>query len=168
MLNNFVTCQIPKQQQPTRPPIPNNDTDDGLKKRQCFAIMNKLKFQFNCNGISENAFWCWALKSQGKDANGSRAQLEVVDWTILAARLHAAQQNTALFDVLCQGIKKEAHCQVYRINPDASEKRIFTGIFEKSVFQRCQTHANATQCVVRCHAYGQIENFKPQTNEVHS
>lgn len=48
----------PTPQQVTIPAaLPKSDCDDnGLKQRQCFAIVKTLKIRLNCQGISENAF----------------------------------------------------------------------------------------------------------------
>lgn len=148
-------------QQVTAPAALPKDDDNGRKQRQCFAIVKKLKYRFVKNGISENAFWCWALGTQGKDVIGSRNQFEVFDWTFIAARLEAAQKHPHMFDALCEQIQQQGSCRVYRINPDLSEKKVYTGIFDKSVYERCQRHADATGCTVRLHAYGECESFDP-------
>lgn len=164
MLNIFKNPPQPKPitQQDTPAALPQTDCDDnGVKQRQCFAIVRALKIRFVQKGISENALWCWALAAQGKDVIGSRSQFEVVDWTHLAARLHTAQQHPHMFEALCEQIHKQGNCRVYRINPDQSEVKVYDYIFEKSVYQRCQRHADATGCTVRLHAYGDSESFEP-------
>ena len=143
------------------PPAAHLYTDDGLKRRQCFTIMSELKYRFVKHGISENGFWCWALGTQGKDVIGSRSQFEVFDWTFIAARLEAAQRHKNLFDALCEQIHKQGNCRVYRINADLSETKVYTGIFDKSVYERCQQHADNTGCTVRLHAYGDCVSFEP-------
>lgn len=168
MLDNFQpTTQpqpIPQQVPPAAQPEPCDD--GGQKQRQCFAIVKTLKVRLHCKGITENAFWCWALGTQGKDVIGSRAQFEVVDYTILAARLHTAQQHKHMFDALCEQIHKQGNCRVYRINPDLSERKVYDYIFDKSVYERCQRHAEATGCMVRLHVYGQCEAFEPKERKL--
>jgi len=165
MLNNFVHLPHPTPQQvsnPAAPPQSECDDDDGLKRRHCFAIVKTLKIRLNCKGITENGFWCWALGSQGKEVIGSRSQFHVLDWTVLAARLETAQQHTHMFTALCEQIHTQGNCRVYRINPDLSEKKVFEGLFDKAVYERCQQHATATGCTVRLHAYGECEAFYPE------
>lgn len=162
MLNNFVSLPHPETQQVTPAAHPHADCDDnGLKRRQCFAIVKALKIRLNCAGITENGFWCWALGSQGKEVIGSRSQFHVLDWTLLSARLDTAQKHAHMFESLCEQIHKQGNCRVYRINPDLSEKKVYDGLFEKSVYERCQRHADATGCTVRLHAYGDCESFDP-------
>lgn len=160
MHNNQPTLHQPQPQHLT--PAATIPTEhDRQKQRQCFAIVGDLKIRFATAGISENAFWCWALGAQGKDVIGSRAQFEVVDYTILAARLQTAQQHPHMFESLCVEIHKQGNCRVYRINTDLSETKVYDAIFEKTVYERCQRHADATGCTVRLHAYGKCEAFEP-------
>ena len=140
--------------------------DDGLKRRQCFVIVSTLKYRFVQKGISENGFWCWALGTQGKNVIGSRSQFEEYDWTFIAARLAAAQDNVKLFDALCEQIHQQGNCRVYRINSDLSEIKVYDGLFEKSVYERCQPHADKTGCTVRLHAYSECESFEPKDRKL--
>lgn len=157
MRNLFVP--IP---QPTQQGSPSAATDDGgQKKRQCFAIVKSLKVRFLQRGISENAFWCWALATRDIAFMGSRAAMSTLDWTILSARLHTAQNDANMFDNLCQEIKQQANCRVYRIHADLSESQVFIGVFDKKVYERCQRHSDATGCTVRLHVFGTIETFEP-------
>jgi hypothetical protein len=163
MLNTFLT---PPHPQPTPQqvsvPAASQDADDGgLKRKQCFAIVRDLKPRFIQQGISENAFWCWALATRDLSFVGSRSEMSTLDWTILSARLATAQQNKQMFSVLCDEIQKQADCRVYRINADLSETKVYHAVFDKSVYERCQRHAEATGCTVRCHAYGACETFEP-------
>lgn len=161
MQGNFSHIPPPQQQNPAAQTLPECE-DDRHARGQCFAIVKALKLRFNCKGISENAFWCWALAAQGKDVIGSRSQFEVIDWTRLAARLATAQNLPHMFDALCAQILRQGSCRVYRINPDLTEKKVYTGIFEKAIYQRCKKHADATGCTVRLHAYGETEAFEPK------
>lgn len=163
MLNHFITPPQPTPQPLTPAAPPAIVQDDGRKKReQCFIIMRQFKNRLAQNGITENAFWCWALATRELPFTGSRSQLSALDWTILAARLQTAQQNPHMFNVLCKTIHKQADCRVYRINTDLTETQIHTGVFDKSVFERCQRHADRTGCVVRCHMFGERQMFEPK------
>ena len=164
MRNHFLNNPQPTSQQ-VRTPDAQHD-DGGHKQSQCFAIVKALKIRFIQKGISENAFWCWALGSQGKEVIGSRSQFEVLDWTILAARLQTAQTHQNMFDVLCKQIVTQGNCRVYRINPDLSETKVHEGLFEKSVYERCKRHADATGCTVKLHAYGECEAFEPKERKL--
>lgn len=163
MHKQFVSLLQPNAQQVQPPAAPNvSSDDDGKKRKQCFAILAKLKQRFVNAGISENAFWCWALAQRDISFLGSRMAMSTLDWTILAARLHTAQRHAAMFDALCEQIHKQGNCRVYRINADLSEQKVFDGLFEKSVYDRAGRHANATGCVVRVHAYNVVETFNPK------
>ena len=164
MLNQFITPPQPEMQQVNVPAA--HPDDDGLKRRQCFAIVKAFKMRFVRQGISENAFWCWALATRDRDVLGSRSEMSTLDWTILAARLQTAHNDSAMFDNLCQEIIKQANCRVYRINADLSEKKVYDGIFEKSVYERCQRHADATGCTVKLHAYGACDAFEPTARKL--
>lgn len=165
MLNNFVNPPQPHPQPQQVPPAAHRAPDchdDALKQRQSFAIVKALKNRFACNGISENEFWCWALAAQGKDVIGSRSQFEVLDWTLIAARLETAQRHKHMFEALCEQIHKQGNCRVYRINADLTEIKVYDGLFNKNIYERAQRHADATGCTVRLHAYGECESFEPK------
>lgn len=158
---NIATPRPPQRTQQVTPAAPLEFTDADLKKRQCFAIVKKLKRRFHLAGISENAFWCWSLGTQGLEVIGSRSQFEERNWTLLAARLDAAEKHPQLFEALCKQIKQQGNCRVYRINPDLSEIKVYDDVFEKSVYERSQRHADRTGCTVRLHAFGECESFEP-------
>lgn len=160
MRNHFLPLPQPQPTQQGNVPAAQV-TDEGLKRRQCFAIVKALKVRFIQKGISENALWCWALAQRDIAFMGSRSAMSTLDWTILAARLHTAQHNATMFDNLCGEIRKQGDCRVYRIHADLSEVKVFAGVFDKKVYERCQRHADATGCTVRLHAYATVETFEP-------
>ena len=135
--------------------------DKDRTKRQAFAIFAKRKRAFEKQGISEKAFWMWSLGTQDKDYRGSRDQFDVRDWTLLAARLCAIENNPFMLKALCEQIKTESNCSVTRVNRDQTEKQVYSGIFDESIFDRCKDHARATGCTVKLHVFGKLETFTP-------
>lgn len=72
-------------------------------RRQAFALVSQLKSRFNQRGISESDLWD-AIKSDF--GVSSRKQIGELGWTLLSARLQAAQRHSRLFDSFCRKIKK--------------------------------------------------------------
>lgn len=137
--------------------------DDSQSRRQCFAIVSKLKKRFASVGISESAIWSWSLGSRGLDVIGSRSQFSQHDWCYLAARLQAAQRDNVLFSALCDTIKTQGECRVYRIEDTAEHKQVFCGVFDTEILIRCQKHADASGREVILHAYGETKKYLPET-----
>ena len=107
-----------------------NKQSERLKQRQCFAIVNRLSKKLERHGITESALWSWSLGSRGLDVIGSRSQFSQHDWAYLAARLEAAQRDQVLFTALCETIKQQGECRVYRIEAGAEHKQVYTGVFD--------------------------------------
>lgn len=169
MLNIFENlCQNPIQEKMSEPietlPKVTAPEDAGVQRRRSFALFSELKGRFEEVDISENAFWCYMLQFRGQQFTGSRKQLADRDWTVIAARLHSARDNTSCFSQLVDEIKTKGSCRVYRINPDFSQERIFTGIFEKSLWERAEKYADKTGVNVLIVAYGSQKIFTPPVN----
>lgn len=161
MFNHLI--DPPTAEDTTRHALLDTVTDDdgGLKRRQCFAIVAKLESGFKQAGISNNAFWCWALATRDLPPYSSRSEMSTRDWTHLAARLQTAQQNHDMFNALVKLIKKQADCRVVRRNPDYSHKKVFHGLFEKKIIERAAEYADLTGCIIYLFAYGECEIFEP-------
>lgn len=136
--------------------------DDSQSRRQCFAIVSKLKPRFASQGISESAIWSWSLGSRGLDVVGSRSQFSQHDWCYLAARLEAAQRDKVLFSALCDTIKTQGECRVYRIEAGTEHKQVYCGVFDVDILFRCQKHADASGREVILHAYGETKKYLPE------
>lgn len=153
--------QQPNVQQLT-PAAQSHLPDDSQSRRQCFAIVSKLKKRFASVGISESAIWSWSLGSRGLDVIGSRSQFSQHDWAYLAARLEAAQRDQVLFSALCDTIKTQGECRVYRIEDSAEHTQVFCGVFDTDILFRCQKHADASGREVILHAYGETKKYLPE------
>ena len=72
-------------------------------ERQAFAIVNALRYDFHEEGLSEDDVWVFF---QNENSVESRTELTDEQWAIIAARLHTAQHNDAMFSVLCEDISE--------------------------------------------------------------
>lgn len=159
MLDNFLN--------PSDPMPPSKETavqtdDDGKRHAQkgCFATFNVLKHRFEKDGISESAFWSWGLWFSKKEPFGSRKQLDALNWSILTARLTAAQNDDACFQNLCSEIRHAGQCQVVRVD---TEKGVYSGLVDKQILSRAQKYADNNKCVVKLTAYDREETFFPKS-----
>ena len=164
MLNNFRSIPHPntEKEKVQQHPTAAQNGDDGKRHAQksCFATFNTLKPRFEADNISESAFWCWALWSQKKDPFESRKQLNALDWTILTARLHAAQNDATCFKALCAEIRHAGDCQVINIDND---KAIYRGLVDMKILQRAKKYADNNNCTVKLTAYDTSHTYQPET-----
>ena len=76
-------------------------------------------------------------------------------------RLLCLKGNEMSFTQFIEEIKQKGNCRVYRVNPDFSKKRLFDGVFDKSLFNRAKRYANATGVNIEINAYGHSEVVTP-------
>ena len=69
---------------------------------QAFAIVNALQYDFHEQKLTTDDVWGY-FKDQYRVE--SRTELTEQQWAIVAARLHTAQNNTAMFSVLCANVR---------------------------------------------------------------
>ena len=70
---------------------------------QAFAIVNALQYDLHEQNLTTDDVWAWVRAEYDVQ---SRTELTDQQWAIVAARLHTAQNNTAMFSVLCANIRE--------------------------------------------------------------
>ena len=95
---------IPPQPKISAPRSPVPPQDDDRAKRQCFAIISKLRHHFETAGISDKDIWAYMKSKRGVS---NRQEFTIQDWTFIAARLFAAENHQELFTALCKEISKQ-------------------------------------------------------------
>ena len=74
-----------------------------LREKQSFAIVNALRYDFHNAGLTEDDVWAFVKNEHNVE---SRTELTEEQWAVLAARLHTAQHDSKMFDVLCENIRE--------------------------------------------------------------
>ena len=138
-----------------------NTSDEGYYRRYSFALFSEMKSQLADVGITADAFWCYMLHFRSHKFSESRKQFTTQDWAVVAARLLCLKGNEMSFTQFIEEIKQKGNCRVYRVNPDFSKKRLFDGVFDKSLFNRAKRYANATGVNIEINAYGHSEVVTP-------
>ncbi len=80
-------------------------------ERQVYAIVNALSYELHEQNLTEDDLWTWVRTEYDVQ---SRTELTEQAWAIVAARLHTAQSDSAMFSVLCANVRA---C----LPPDANE-----------------------------------------------
>lgn len=140
---------------PVLPPQPDN------QRNRAFALMSEIKDRFNDIEITEDAVWSFLLHSREHDFTGSRKQFTDLDWSVVAARFHSCRDNTTCFQQLVDAIKTQGSCRVYKETEQGSHKKVFEGIFDKSLWDRAEKYAHRTGFNVWILAYGTKKVFTP-------
>lgn len=97
----------------------SNLTGKRHAQKQAFARAATLAPRLEAKGLSEDALWQWI---KDRFHVSSRSELTEEHWVVTGARFFAAQQNTHLFNVLCDTLRvyTELDCEdqfvVKRIN----------------------------------------------------
>ena len=136
-----------------------------IAQRQCYAILRKMEKQFKREEISMEAVFIWNLNKCGYDINGNKSQFKERDWVYLSARLIAAENTPHLFKALCNTIKQESNCLVYRVEENKS-KKIFEGAYDHSIINRCQKHADMSDKEVLLHFREDTRKFSPKKGDL--
>ena len=165
MLNNFVSIPQPETQQSKPIAAQNDDGGKHHAQKSCFAAFNALNPRFEADSISESAFWCWALWSRKRDPFGSRKQFDALDWTILTARLNAAQNAPACFKALCAEIRHAGDCEIINVEND---KEIYRGLVDKKTLDRAKKYAENNNCTIKLTAYETDQIFQPEVDPITS
>ena len=164
MLNMFKTMPVqpPQVAPPASPAIVDNQSGKRKAQRHAFAIVRSLKSRLTASGLSDTALWEYVKSYHGVT---TRSELSEVAWVKLTARLSAAEKDARLFSVLSDAIKAATGtCRAYRVHADGMFRKVYDGLITADISERCQRHANATDCLVRLHgADGQdgIQMFEP-------
>ena len=138
---------------------------DGKRHAQkaAFARVATLAPRLEAAGLSADALWQWVKNHYDVS---SRSELTEEQWVVVGARLFTAQQNSHMFDNLCNFIRQSVHiCRVDRIDNDTGKQiTVYEGMFMNDTVLRCMKHADASGCVVNLHnadGQGELREFKP-------